>query len=90
MSIEVNIPPFLQPLAGDAKLVNVSGRTTGECLKALVAQYPRLKPEIFNRKGNLLKGLSVFINGEVVYSKPLTRPVNDGDKLHITYIVMGG
>ena len=90
MSIEVNIPPFLQPLADDVKLANVNGRTAGECLKSLVERYPRLRPKIFTGKGKLLKGLSVFVNGEVVYPEPLARPVNHGDKLHITYIVMGG
>jgi hypothetical protein len=90
MSVEVNIPPFLQSLAGDARLVNVSGRTVSECLEALVKRHPRLKSKIFTGKGELLKGLNIFINGENACPGALARPVRDGDRLHVTYIVMGG
>lgn len=90
MSIEVNIPPFLQPLADNARLVNVHGRTVAECLEELVKQHPRLRSKIFSRKGELLKGLNIFINGETAYPGALARPVHDGDRLHVTYIVMGG
>jgi len=90
MSIEFNLPPFFQPLADNASVVNVSGRTVGECLEGLVKKHPRLKSKIFTAKSELLKGLNIFINGQNASPRPLARPVHDGDKLHITYIVMGG
>jgi molybdopterin converting factor small subunit len=90
MSIEFNLPPFFQPLADNASIVKVNGRTIGECLEELVQQHPRLKPKIFTRKGKLIKGLSIFINGQATNHGAMARPVRDGDKLHITYIVMGG
>ena len=90
MSVEVNIPPFLQPLAGNTRLVNVSGRTVLDCLEELVKRHPALKFKIFTPKGELLQGLNIFINGETSYPGALTRQIRDGDKLHVTYIVMGG
>jgi hypothetical protein len=90
MSVEVNIPPFFQPLAGNVNTVEVSGRTVADCLIALVKRYPRLKSKIFTPKGKLLQGLNIFINGEAASPGALARSVRNGDKLHITYIVMGG
>jgi molybdopterin converting factor small subunit len=90
MSVLVNLPPVLQAIAGDVKSVSVSGSTVGECIKALAAKYPRLKPGLFTRQGKLPKGMNVFINGENVYPEPLSRPVRDGDTLHLSYLVLGG
>jgi molybdopterin converting factor small subunit len=90
MSVEINIPPVLQALAGDVKQIDVTGKTVGECLKELVKQYPRLKSRLFNRQGKLSNGINIFINGENAYPEPLSRIVHEGDKVHISYIVLGG
>jgi len=90
MSVEINIPPVLQALTGDIKQINVTGRTVGECLEELVKQYPRLKSRLFNRKNKLPNGINIFVNGENAYPEPLARAVHKGDKVHISYIVLGG
>jgi molybdopterin converting factor small subunit len=90
MSVEINIPQFLQHLASDKKSVDVQGRTVGECLGVLVKQYPQLKSWLFNKKGKLLKKLNVYVNGESAYPEELAKPVNDGDKLHLAYLIVGG
>ena len=90
MSVEINIPPFLQPLAGDVKRVDVSGSTVGECLEALVKRYPRLKARIFTKGGKILRGLNIFINSESAYRDALARQVKDGDKIHLAYLIFGG
>ncbi|OGO43650.1 MAG: hypothetical protein A2137_04775 [Chloroflexi bacterium RBG_16_58_8] len=90
MSIEINIPPFLQHLAGGVRTVDVTGKTVAECLAALVAQYPSLKARIFGRDGELPRGLNLFVNGESAFPGELTRKVKDGDKIHITYVMVGG
>jgi len=90
MSIEINIPPVLQALAGDVRQINVTGSTVGECLEELVKQYPRLKPRLFNQRGKLPNGINIFINGENAYPETLARRVKEGDKVHISYIVLGG
>ena len=89
MSVEVCIPTFLQHLAGDVKSVDVSGSTVGECLAALIKKYPQLKARLY-KQGKLLKSLDVFVNGESAHPGALARPVNDGDKIQIVYVVIGG
>jgi molybdopterin converting factor small subunit len=90
MSIEVNIPPSLQALVDGVGSVEVEGGTVGACLRALVRLYPRLQDKIFARNGRLPKGLNIYINRKSAGPHPLTKPVRDGDKVHIAYIVLGG
>ncbi len=90
MSIEVNFPPSLQHLAGGQKKVEVSGGTIGECLNAIVARYPQLKTKFFGSNGELFRGLNIFLNGESAYPGELEKPVRDGDKIYIAYVMLGG
>jgi molybdopterin converting factor small subunit len=90
MSVSISLPPVLQALAGDVKNVDVNGSTVGECFKDLAARYPRLKARLLTRRGNPPKGMHIFVNGENVYPEPLARPVHDGDKVYISYLVLGG
>ena len=90
MSIEINLPPSLQPLAGDAKQVQVSGRTVGDCLKELVRRYPPLRKKLFSARGKLLNSINIFINSGAAPSGVLSGPVKDGDIIHIFIPVLGG
>ena len=90
MSVEINIPQFLQHLSNDVKVVNSSGRNVGECLDDLVKLFPQIKPRLFNENGELLKYLEIYINGESAYPEELAKPVVDGDELHIVNIIVGG
>jgi len=90
MSVEINIPTFLQHLTSDVKVVDVKGRTVGECFADLIKKYPQLKARLYTKRGRLLKSLNVFVNGESVYPETLTKPVNDGDIIQIVYVVIGG
>ncbi|OGO30597.1 MAG: hypothetical protein A2Z29_11535 [Chloroflexi bacterium RBG_16_56_11] len=90
MNIEIAIPPFLQPLTGNVKQLSVSGGTVSACLDDLVKRYPGLKERLFGRDGQLPKGINVFINGKNVYPDGLSGPVHVGDKIHISYVVLGG
>jgi len=90
MAIEINIPPVLQALVAGVSQIDVSGGTVGECFKEMVEKYPQLKAKLFNKRGKLPNGISIFINGENAYPEPLSRPVRDGDKIYISHIVLGG
>jgi hypothetical protein len=90
MNVEIILPPSLQPLTDETRFINVSGGTVGECLEDLSGQYPELRPRLFTKKGKLLKGLCIFINKEGANPGELARPVQDGDTLYVSYIVMGG
>jgi molybdopterin converting factor small subunit len=90
MGIEINIPPSLQPLAGDVPQVLVTGRTVAICLRELVGKHPALKSRLFSARGRLLNGINVFINNEDARPGALARRVRDGDKIHIFFPVQGG
>jgi len=90
MGIEINIPPFMQHIAGGVKTAEVEGKTVAECLAALAGQYPELKPRLFSPRGGLPRGLNLFINGESAFPGELSRPVKDGDRIHIAYVTVGG
>jgi molybdopterin converting factor small subunit len=90
MSIEINIPPALQALIGGVRQIDVAGGTVGECLEALSRKYPALKPRLYSSNGRPAGGMSIYVNGESAYPEPMARPVSDGDKIHLAYIVLGG
>jgi molybdopterin converting factor small subunit len=90
MTVEINIPPVLQALVNGVSRIDVSGATIGECFKEMLQQYPALKPKLYDKHGNLPKGINVFLNGVSAYPEPLSKPVHDGDKIHISHLVLGG
>jgi molybdopterin converting factor small subunit len=90
MSVEINIPPFFQHLTDNKKTAEVGGSTVGEALEELADMFPELRDKLFSRPGLLMKGLNVFVNGASAYPEELAKPVHDGDKIHITYVMVGG
>jgi hypothetical protein len=90
MSKEIYLPPNLQPLAGNAQALNVTGKNVGECMTDLGKQFPPLREHLFNVRGQLKKGLSVFINGKGSQAARLDSLVNDGDRIYVINLLVGG
>ena len=90
MAVEISIPPVLQALVNGINRIDVNGGTIGECLDEMVTKYPQLKTKLFNKRGKLPNGISIFLNGEDAFPEPLSRPVRSGDRIHISHIVLGG
>lgn len=90
MSIEVNIPHFLHDSTKGKKVIRVKGNTVGECFKHLVERFPAIEKELFDEHGELLDYLGIFINEDIAYPEELSKPVKDGDKIHIVPIIAGG
>jgi molybdopterin synthase sulfur carrier subunit len=90
MSVQINIPQFLHHLSGGVSVVNVEGKTVGECLDHLIEEFPQLRESLFGEEGKLLNLLNVYVNGESSYPEELARPVKDGDRLDIMYTLVGG
>jgi len=90
MSVEINIPSYLQPYTSDTEVVEVSGSTVGGCLNHLAKQFPSIKKMLLDKKGKLHGYIGIFLNGEDAYPEQLAKPVKDGDKLYILYIIGGG
>ena len=62
----------------------------GECLGSLVKQFPDIKQALFDQKGNLLNVIEIYLNKQSAYPDELSKPVRDGDEIHITVMLAGG
>ena len=98
-------PNLLRPMVGEVvdnrvnpvnqtripnDLINVTGSTVGQCLDDLTKQYPGIKPGLFENNGKLHSYIDIYVNGESAYPEMLAKPVKNGDKLHIIFLIGGG
>ena len=90
VSARINLHKTHRQYAGGKEIVDVSGNTVGECLRDLVSQYPELEKEIFDKKGNLLSVLEIYLNGASAYPDELKKVVKDGDEIHLLTMLAGG
>jgi len=91
MSVKVNLHWHeWQENTNGHTIIDTEGKTTGQCLKQLIKQFPSLEKEIFDKDGELLGYLTIFINREPAFPEELTKPVKDGDEIHIVPLVAGG
>jgi len=90
MSIKVNFPWFLQHATGGIKNAEVNGHTVGECIDAIVAAYPRIKEELYDKEGNFSPYIDILIDGRSVYKQGLSQPIAPGSQLSLLLIVDGG
>ncbi len=90
MSIKVKIPSHMQPFANDTEVVEVNGRTVGECLKHLGEQFPHVGERLFDKQGKLFVYFNIYVNGESAYPERLDKPVKDGDEIRIVLFLAGG
>lgn len=83
MSIKVHIPDYMRPLTENKALIEVKGKTVGECLSHLLGKFPGIENELFDKDSRLHIYLHIFINDAYAYPEELIKPVLDGDKLYI-------
>jgi molybdopterin converting factor small subunit len=90
MSVKVHILPYLQYATGGKTLVEVEGSTVAQCLADLAGQFPGVRTTLFDANDRLLNYVDIYINGTSVYGEGLSRPVRQGDELHIILLIAGG
>jgi len=90
MGIKVNIHKSHRHFTNDVGVVEIDGKTVGECLENLVKQFPPIKEGLFDKKGKLLNVVEIYVNRESAYPEELAKPVGDGDEVHITLMLAGG
>jgi molybdopterin converting factor small subunit len=82
-------PPYRGPTRGVAT-VEVEGKTVGECLHAVEAQYPGFDAQIFDPQGRVHGFVRLFINGEPVERDALDTEVSDSDTVEVLAAIAGG
>jgi molybdopterin converting factor small subunit len=71
-------------------MVEVAGKTVGDCLDHLIEQYPGMREGLFDKKGKLLNVVEVYVNNESAYPEELAKRVQDGDEIHLILMLAGG
>lgn len=89
MSIEISLHKTHRRYTDGKEIIEVEGKTVGECLHDLVKNYPALDKEIF-KTGKLNSVIEVYLNGASAYPDELAKPVKDGDKINLVYMLSGG
>ena len=91
MPVVVHLPTVLRSQAGGAKTVSVDGKTIGDVLNSLIAEFPGLSGQVVNDDGTLHKFVNVYLNDDDVrYLKVLDTPVAETDEISILPAVAGG
>jgi molybdopterin synthase sulfur carrier subunit len=88
--VKVNLHPWLSEATGGQNAVTVIGATIGECLDELNIQFPGIKEQILNRKGEVKSYVLILLSGQNTYPEELSTPVKDGDEISIVFAVDGG
>ena len=90
MGVKVNIHKTQRNFTNGLDVVEVEGKTVGDCLDNLVKQFPAVKEGLFDKKGKLLNWVEIYVNMESAFPEELAKPVKDGDEIYLTIMLAGG
>jgi molybdopterin converting factor small subunit len=90
VAVKVNLHLTLRQFANGQEMIEVDGKTVGECLKNLVKKYPGVESSIFGKNGKLSNIVEIYLNHQSAYPNELAKPVKDGDEIHVTMMLAGG
>ena len=90
MAVRVNIHKTHRQFTNGLAVVEVEGRTVGDCLKELVGKFPSMKQALFDKKGRLLNVIEIYVNMASTYPEELAKRVKDGDEIQILVMLAGG
>ena len=90
MSVKINIHKTHRQFTKGLDIVEADGKNVGACLENLIGQFPDMKKVLFDKKGELLNVIEIYINQKSAYPNELARQVKDGDNIYITLMIAGG
>ena len=90
MGVRAHLHQTHRQFAKGLAVVEVEGNTVRECLNHLIKQFPDMEKRLFQKEGNLLNGVEIYVNLKSAYPDELAMPVKDGDEIHITLMLAGG
>lgn len=90
MSARIAMHPFFAEHVKGKQTIEVEGNNVGECLAALVKQYPPIEKKLFEKQGKLRGYLEIYVNGKSTFPKELAHPIVDGDEIRIIVFGAGG
>jgi len=90
MSVKINIHVTHRQHTDGKKTIEVEGSFVGEALNNVIALYPGMKDELFDKKGKLLHYIEIYLNKTSAYPGELEKPVKKGDEIQIITFLAGG
>ena len=87
----LRIPTPLRAYTEGKSEVAVSGSSISEVLTDLTAQYPALKPHLFNEGGDLRPFVNLFVGENNIKDlQGVDTPIKDGEKIMLIPSIAGG
>ena len=87
----LRIPTPLRAYTNGQSNINVAGANISEALTDLTAQYPTIKPHLFNEGGDLRPFVNLFIGENNIKDlQGVSTPIKDDDKLVLIPSIAGG
>ena len=90
MSIKIKVPPTYYRLTENNAAVEVEGKNVVQCLEHLVSQFPEINSVLFDKRGNLLNYVNIYVNGKSAYPNELSHSVINQDEIQIALVIGGG
>lgn len=86
--MKLKLNQVLQQYTGNREELEVNGITVKQCLDDLVKRFPDMKNWLYDANGEIIA--LVFINGDAINPKELSRPVKENDEIYILTMIGGG
>jgi adenylyltransferase/sulfurtransferase len=91
MVVSVYIPTPFRKLAGNQTYVHADGKTVGEVLDSLGAEYPALRHMIYDDSDEIPGHVNIYVNSQEIHSlQGKATPVKDGDEMAVIPAIAGG
>jgi adenylyltransferase/sulfurtransferase len=91
MANKILIPTPLRVYAGKQEVVEAEGRTVGELLKNMAAEYTELRNHLYTEDGKLRSFVNIYVNDDDIrYLEKEETPLAPGDTVSIIPSVAGG
>ena len=91
MSIRVQLPPILRPVAGGERTLGAVGSSIGAVLADIARRNPALALHFFDETGGIRHNIVFLHDGAMIRAKEASaHRLKDGDEVVITNALAGG
>ncbi len=90
MAAKVHIHTTHRQFTNGMEVVEVEGKSVGECLNHLIKQFPGMEKALFAKRDKLLNIVEVYVNHASAYPNELLKSIKDGDEIHLVVMLAGG
>ena len=91
MSVQLQLPPVLRPLAGGERRLTVEGSSIGAALRDLSERHPALALHVFDERGAIRHNIVFIHEGELVRAREAAaHPIKPGDEIVLANALAGG